>query len=253
VRHDDPVAVDFTAAIVAGEIERLTELLREHPDLATSRVEDANGGQRSSLHLLADHPGHRPRAAQTLAVLVAAGADLEAQAVGMWHVERPLHWAASNDDVELVDALLDAGADIEAAGSSIDGGSPLSCAVGYGQWSAARRLVDRGARTELWHAAALGLMSVVERLVDGGSADGGSADGGSADGGSADGGSADGGSDLDGPLWNACRGGQLAVARFLVERGASVDWRAPWSGESVRDAARASGNEELIDWLADRG
>jgi hypothetical protein len=32
-----------------------------------------------------------------------------------------------------------------------------------------------------------------------------------------------------------------------------VDWQAPWSGETVRDAARASGNQELIIWLADRG
>jgi len=51
----------------------------------------------------------------------------------MWHRETPLHWAASNDDAALIDALLDAGASIEAAGSSFDGGSPLSCVVGYGQ------------------------------------------------------------------------------------------------------------------------
>lgn len=149
----------------------------------------------------------------------------DAPAGGMWHTERPLHWAASNDDPHLIDALLDAGADLEAPGSSIDGGPPLSSAVGYRQWNAARRLVDRGARTELWHAAALGLLPVVARLAEDAT-------------------------DLDGPLWNACRGGQLGTARFLVERGASPRWVAPWSGGSALDAARVSGNRELVDWLA---
>jgi hypothetical protein len=77
----------------------------------------------------------------------------------MWHRETPFHWAASNDDVVLIDALIDAGADIKHDGSSIDGGSPLSSAIGYGQWAAARRLVERGARTLLWHESGAGITS----------------------------------------------------------------------------------------------
>ncbi|WP_200214652.1 ankyrin repeat domain-containing protein [Micromonospora coerulea] len=227
MRADEPLAAELTAAIVDGEVERLARLLREYPHLATEPVEDRGGGVRSPLHLLADAPGHRPRAAETVRVLVAAGAPLEAPAAGMWHLERPLHWAASNDDVVLVDALLDAGADIEAPGSSIDSGPPLSCAVGYGQWRAARRLVERGARTELWHAAAVGPLPVVARLAEATT-------------------------DLNGPLWNACRAGRLDAAKLLVARGASPAWRAPWSGRTAADAARSSGNEELIAWLAAR-
>jgi hypothetical protein len=67
--------------------------------------------------------------------------------------------------VALIDALLDAGAEIEHEGLSIDGGPPLSSAVGYGQWAAARRLVERGARTLLWHKAALGLIEAGVRKV----------------------------------------------------------------------------------------
>jgi len=41
----------------------------------------------------------------------------------------------------------------------------LSSAVGYGQWAGARRLVGRGAKTQLWHEAALGLMEVIARRI----------------------------------------------------------------------------------------
>ena len=45
----------------------------------------------------------------------------------------------------MVDALLDAGADLEARGGTIAGGTALDDAVGYEQWRAAARLLERGA------------------------------------------------------------------------------------------------------------
>jgi uncharacterized protein len=165
LRSDDPIAVELIAALEQGEVERLRQLLTANARLACCVVESAKGGGRTALHLFADWPGHRPNAAEIVWTVVQAGADLHAPAVGMWHRETPLHWAGSNDDVALIDALLDAGASIEAAGSSIDGGSPLSCAVGYGQWAATRPLVERGGRTLFWHEAALGLMpSIMQRV-----------------------------------------------------------------------------------------
>jgi hypothetical protein len=86
---------------------------------------------------------------------------VNATAIGMAHTERPLHWAASNNDVALIDALLDLSAALEASGSSIDGGPPLSSTVGYAQWQAARRLVERGARAQLWNAAPVGMLALV--------------------------------------------------------------------------------------------
>src|SRR5207248_5989645 len=103
-----------------------------------------------------DWPGHFPNVGRTIAVLVAAGADVNVRCLGP-HQETPLHGPASSDDVEALHALLDAGADIEAPGAVIAGGTPLDDAVGFGQWNAARRLVERGAQTVIWHAAALGL------------------------------------------------------------------------------------------------
>ena len=103
-----------------------------------------------------------PEAAAKVAALVAAGADVNARFTGP-HGETPLHWAASSDDIDALDALLDAGADIEADGAVIAGGTPIADAVAFGQWNAARRLLERGARTNLWQAAALGLLDRVQR------------------------------------------------------------------------------------------
>ena len=64
------------------------------------------------------------------------------------HTETPLHWAASCDDVDVMEVLLDHGADIEAEGACIGGGTPLADAVAFGQWRAARRLIERGAEAQ---------------------------------------------------------------------------------------------------------
>ena len=232
LRSDDPLAAEFTAVLKAGEAERLCALLASHPGLATCVVEDAKGGGRTPLHLLADWPGHNPNAAAIVQILAAAGADLDAPAVAMWHRETPLHWAASCDDVALIDALLDAGANIEHEGSSIDGASPLSSAVGYGQWAAARRLVDRGARTQLWHEAALGMMPEITGRFAAAALP------------------AD---ELSGPFWNACHGGQLAAASYLLERGADLNWPAPWSGQTPLDITEQADRREVVTWLLERG
>jgi ankyrin repeat protein len=78
-------------------------------------------------------------------ILIEAGADVNAPFIGR-HQETALHWAASSDDVAVLDALLDHGANIEGRGAVIGGGTPLSDAVAFGQWNAARRLLERGER-----------------------------------------------------------------------------------------------------------
>jgi len=62
-------------------------------------------------------------------------------------------------DVAVLDALLDGGADIEAPGAVFTGGTPMSDAVVFAQWKAARRLLERGACTTFSQAAALGLLA----------------------------------------------------------------------------------------------
>jgi uncharacterized protein len=233
LRYDDPLAIELTAALKQGDVGRLSRLLAADRGLACTIVEDAKGGGRSPLHLFADWPGHNPNPVAIVRALATYGADLDTPAVGMWHREAPLHWAASSDDVALIDALLDAGADIERPGSSIDGGSPLSCAVGYGQWAAARRLVERGARTLLWHEAALGLMEGMAQRFETEPYPGSE--------------------ELSGAFWNSCHGGQLAAAQWLLMRGADLNWRAPWSGQTSLEIAERSGHSDIAAWLAGKG
>ena len=233
LREDDPLAIELTAALKQGDLARLSGLLATEPGLAHAIVENAKGGGRTPLHLFADWPGHIPNAAAIVRALVAAGANVNAAVIGMQHREAALHWAASNDDCALVDALLDAGADIERDGSSIDGGPPLSSAIGYGQWNAASRLVERGARTRLWHEAALGLMAAIRQRVEGEPSPTAN--------------------ELSGALWNACHGGQLAAAQYLYAHGGDLCWPAPWSGQTALDIAEQSGWSEVVAWLATAG
>ena len=131
---EDPLAVAATDAIHGGGVVALRGLLKANAGLATARIIDRRGCGRTLLHVATDWPGHFPRVAETVAALVAAGADPDAQFEGGEHAETPLHWAASSDDLAALDALLDAGADIEANGAVIGGGTPLADAVAFGQW-----------------------------------------------------------------------------------------------------------------------
>jgi uncharacterized protein len=233
LRSEDALALELTTALKQGDAERLSGLLAAEADLAACVVRDEKGGGRTPLHLFADWPGQIPNAVAIVEVLKRHGADLDAAAIDMWHHETPLHWAASNDDVALIDALLDAGADLERGGSSIDGGPPLSSAVGYGQWAGARRLVERGAKTELWHEAALGLMEAIARRVEAAPSLRGN--------------------HLSGPFWNACHGGQLAAAQYLLAHGADLNWPAPWSGQTPLDIAEQAGRSDVVAWLLENG
>lgn len=116
--------------------------------------------------------------------------------------ETPPHWAASSDDVAVLDALLDGGADIEAPGAVFKGGPPMSDAVVFAQRKAARRLLERGAATTIWQAATLGLVDRVRDLCATELAPSPL--------------------DITNEFWNACRGAQRATAEFLLDGGADA-------------------------------
>jgi ketosteroid isomerase-like protein len=230
LRPDAPLARRVTDVIRCGDGAALRQLLDEEPALAHARIDDARCRQsRSLLHVVTDWPGNVPEAAAKIRALVAAGADVNARFTGA-HSETPLHWAASSDDIEALDALLDAGADIEADGAVIGGGSPMADAVAFGQWNAARRLLERGAGTNLWQAAALGLLDRVRDELAGATSTQ---------------------EDLDNALWCAAHGGQRATAQLLLDRGADPAW-AGHDDLTAAQAAERSDAHELAAWLSER-
>jgi len=234
ISSQHPVALAVVAAIHVGDLAAVRRLLAENPWLPTARLgdDDPEGMSRTLLHVVTDWPGHFPNGAATVAVLAGAGADVNARFRGP-HEETPLHWAASTNDVEVLDALLDAGADIEAPGAVLGGGPPLADARGFKQWQAACRLVERGAETTLIDAATLGLSDrVAEFFADAVPPPSG---------------------EVTAAFWGACHGGRHQCAEYLLDRGAEVNWIPPWENLTPLDAAEREHAAELVQWLRARG
>jgi ankyrin repeat protein len=229
----DVRASAVVTAIQKGDVAGLQSQLSQDPDLAKARIVDERGAARTLLHVAADWPGHFPNGAEVVATLIAAGTDVNAGLLNCsTHAETPLHWAASSDDVSVLDALLDGGADIEAPGAVFTGGPAMSDAVVFAQWRAARRLLERGATTTIWQAAALGLLDRVRHFCD---------------------------SEplppieqVTNALWHGCRGGQRDVAEYLLDLGAQVNW-VGYDHKTPLDVAKESGNDDLVQWLRSRG
>jgi hypothetical protein len=218
-----PMQNDVVEAIRHGDVHALEQFLLANPAAVTARVD----GQRTLLHVATDWPGHFPNVRQTIELLAAQGAELNAPFHGN-HSETPLHWASSSDDLVALDALLDLGADIESPGSVIDGGTPLAGAVVFSQWRAARRLIERGARATIWQSAALGMMDRLQQYVTRDPKP-----------------SAD---EITNAFWNACHGGQLEAARYLLCHNAELNW-VGHGGLTPLDAAARNGSQGLLEWL----
>jgi ankyrin repeat protein len=163
-------------------------------------------------------------------MLLEAGADPNAVVTRKSQTETPLHWAASTDDVDVAEALIDGGADIDLPGGSI--GTPLHNAVGYGCWHVARLLVQRGAQVKtLWEAAALGMMTRVDELLARTPAP-----------------KPD---DITEAFWQACHGGQRRVAERLADSVADINGTPRYSDQTPADVAASldTRRENLVDWL----
>jgi ankyrin repeat protein len=166
--------------------------------------------------------------------LLQAGADPDARTGGGRFAETPLHWAASSDDADVAEALVDGGADIEAPDGTI--GTPLGNAVGYSCWHVAHLLVARGARVDrLWQAAALGMLARMGELLAG---PGGSRP-----------------EEVSQAFWHACAGAQRRAAEQLLDLGADVNFVPDYASGTPLDAATSVGTrrENVVGWLRQRG
>jgi uncharacterized protein len=238
IPDDDPVAAELRLAVHAGDVAAIQRLLRSHPALATARLGSKDSGMATPLHLVTDWPGYFPNGPQIVRLLIDAGADpnalttsRDAETSGPGD-ETPLHYAASSDDADVAEALIDGGADIDKPDGSI--GTPLDNAVGYGCWHVARLLATRGARVDkAWHAAALGMLGRLETLL---------------------------GSDpppeqVSQAFWHACTAGQRRAAEYLLSRGADLNWEPDYAHGTPLDAAsgHSTQRENVITWLRGLG
>ena len=126
-------AVDVFEAAALGRTERVEELLRADPGLASAWTPDGF----SALHLAAFFGG-----AGAARVLLEHGAEVDAVARNSMHVT-PLHSAAAAREVEIARLLIEHGADVNACQEG--GFTPLHAAAQNGDDALYRLLVDHGA------------------------------------------------------------------------------------------------------------
>lgn len=234
----DQAAVELRVAVRGGDVDAIQRLLRDEPGLATARLGSTETGSGTALHLPTDWPGYFPNGPQIVRLLIDAGADPNALTTSRGSSEpgpgseTPLHYAASSDDVDVAEALIDGGADLEVPGGSI--GTPLDNAVGYACWHVARLLVGRGARVDkAWHAAALGLLARLQEIL----------------------GSDPSAEQVSQAFWHACAAGQRRAAEYLLSRGADLNWETDYAHGTPLDAAGGLGTRQdnVISWLRELG
>ncbi|AZN39680.1 ankyrin repeat domain-containing protein [Paenibacillus albus] len=236
-------------AVKMGWFERLEVLLREYPTLAKAHSKQG----RTLLHHLCDWPGHYPNQLETGRLLLAAGADVNARAIDLERGETGLQWAASNDDVQMTELLLDAGASVNGLN---DDRRPLAQAIWYGNAHVRDLLLARGAALDLELAAAVGRADLLagffgedgqllasagvhrepvntpmtgEPVVN---------------------------EQLQQALIYACIGGSVEAAAFLLDRGADVNAIPRGfdaTGAAALHWAAASGSSALVELLHSRG
>ncbi|HKP28437.1 MAG TPA: ankyrin repeat domain-containing protein [Gemmatimonadales bacterium] len=167
-------------AVIAGDIDLLTRLLREHPDLVRAR--SSRRHRATLLHYIAANGVENVRqktpdnAVAIATLLLDSGAEADALA-GMYDqlcttmsmLVTSAHPAGKGLQAPLAELLLDRGAELEGPGSEWQ--SALMSALTFGYLDTARAMQRRGATLYLNSAAGLGLVEEVTRLLPGSSAE----------------------------------------------------------------------------------
>lgn len=271
-------------AVVDGDLPALGEGLRRDPSLVRARSTrrtcfDPPVHRATLLHYVAANgvEAHRqrtpPNAVDIARTLLEAGADVDALAslyggecTTMSLLVSSSHPAEAGVQTQLVETLLDFGAEIEGRGEKW--GTPLMTALAFGFPAVAEVLARRGARVDsLAAAAGLGRASEAERLLPAADA----AQRHLALALAAQLGRAgvvrlllDVGEDPNRhnprgahghatPLHQAVWARHADVVRLLVERGAHLDLRDKVYGGTPLDWARHAGSDDLAAYLLGHG
>lgn len=244
------------AAITAGDIDKLRELMAKDPSLATARSSRSHPTLLQCLALDAPEVSNKVEMAK---VLLDAGADING----------PLGASASIDNAEIAELLLDRGAAINGIGSW----SPLEETLYWRNYKVRDLLLARGATIHnLRIASGLGRLDLIESFFRG------------------DGSLNPEAGKIDWPFgeleksnlnrgikaelqakvarWSddpqdiinnafvyACNNNQLDAARLLLEKGAQINVIPPgfdYAGTGLHYAA-LNGHRALVEFLLERG
>jgi hypothetical protein len=252
----DPKFHPAIAAIKAGNLEGLSELIRRNPSLATERSSCSHPTLLQCLALDAVNVGNKVEMAR---VLIDVGADING-ALGA---------AACIDNVEIAALLLDCGAAINGTGSW----TPLEEALYWRNDKVRDLLVARGASVRnLRIASGLGRLDLIESFFR---ADGSlKPEAGKIDWpfgeleksnlncairdelqGKVSSWSDDSQDIINNAFIYACNNNQINAARLLIEKGAQVNAIPPgfdYSGTGLHYAA-LNGLRALVEFLVERG
>ena len=221
-------------AIIDGDVATLERLLREDPELINAR--STREHRSTLLHYVSangveDFRQKTPaNSVQITRMLLDAGADVNAfstayggRSTTVDLVATSVHPLQAGVQNALIEMLLDAGADLDVPGSSVN-----AC-LANGRREAAELLARHGARLDLEGAAGLGRLDLVKTLFDTATKE-----------------------QIDSGFAWACEYGRTSVVEFLLDRGMEVDARIRNHGNTGLHWAACGGFADIVRLFLDR-
>ena len=219
-------------AVIAGDVATLQRLLRDRPELVRAR--STRSHHSTLLHYVGANgvEGFRQKtpsnAVEILNILLDAGAEVDAPADMYGGGSTTLGLVATSIHPELAGAQIALLETLLNRGATIDTGgrgAVIGC-LHNGRGAAAEFLASRGARLDVEGAAGVGRLDLVERFFNE--------------------------DEMKSAFAAACGYGRTAVVEFLIDRGMQVDARLPEHGQTGLHSAAVGAHVDTVELLLQR-